>query len=115
MKQLIVLISIVFFSISSFAQESKDIVTKKYKVEGNCNMCKKRIEDAAYTKGVKRAEWDKETQILTLTYRSSKTTDDAVLANVAKAGHSSEKTEATEADYKKLPDCCHYKTHTCND
>ena len=114
MKQLIVLISVMFITLFAFAQDkNNDIVTKKYKVEGNCNMCKERIEDAAYIKGVKRAEWDKATQTLTVTYRSSKTTDEKVLANIAKAGHSTEKVPATEADYNKLPECCHYKTNTC--
>jgi Cation transport ATPase len=115
MKRYIIFLSIIASSFSALAQEvNKDIVTEKYKVEGNCNMCKKRIEEAAFTKGVKRAEWNKEDHMLTLTYKPSKTTADAVLANVAKVGHSSDKAEAKEADYKKLPQCCQYKTETCN-
>ena len=89
-------------------------MTEKYKVEGNCGMCKKRIEEAAFVKGVKRTEWNKETRELTVVYRPSKTTADNILAAVAKAGHSSEKAAATEADYNKLPECCHYKTNSCD-
>lgn len=113
MKRLIVFLSIIMASVTAMAQDGKDIVTKSYKVDGNCGMCKKRIEEAAYVKGVKRAEWNKETHMLAVTYKPSKTTDDAILKSVAKAGHSSEKVAATEADYKKLPECCQYKTNTC--
>lgn len=115
MKRFIIFLSIIASSFSALAQEGKkDIVTEKFKVEGNCDMCKKRIEEAAYTKGVKRAEWNKADHTLTLTYKPSKTTADAVLASVAKVGHSSDRAEAKEADYNKLPQCCHYKTETCN-
>lgn len=115
MKRIIVFLSIIFSSFFVFAQEQKDIATEKVKVEGNCNMCKKRIENAAYIKGVKRAEWDKKTQMLTVVYRPSKTSADAIFNSIAKAGHSSEKVAATETDYKNLPECCQYKTHICND
>jgi periplasmic mercuric ion binding protein len=115
MKQLIVFFSIIFFSFAALAQQEKDIATETYKVEGNCNMCKKRIENAAYIKGVKRAEWDKHTHELKLVYKPSKTNATAILTSVAKAGHSSDKATVADADYKKLPECCQYKTHTCND
>ena len=111
MKNLIVLITLVFSSIFVFAQD--DIKTETFKVDGNCDMCKERIEDAAYVKGVKRADWNKETHEITVVYRSSKTSSDAIHQNIAKAGHTTSKVEATETDYKKLPDCCQYKTNSC--
>lgn len=113
MKRLIILSGIIFSSFGAFAQ-SKDIATIKDTVDGNCDMCKKRIEQAAFVKGVKRAEWNKDTHILTVIYRPSKTDDKAILQSVAKAGHSSDKVTATEADYNKLPECCHYKTNSCS-
>ncbi len=113
MKQVIVFLTIIFSTLSLSAQD-KDIRTETYKVEGNCNMCKKRIEEAAFIKGVKRAEWNADKQQLTIVYKPSKTNADEVLTSVANAGYSSEKMVATEAAYKKLPECCHYKTETCN-
>ncbi|WP_276133866.1 heavy-metal-associated domain-containing protein [Polluticoccus soli] len=116
MKRLIVFLSIITSSIFVFAQETaKDVVTEKYKVEGNCKMCKKRIENAAFIKGVKRAEWDKESHELTVTYKPSKTNAEAILGSVAKVGYSSEKAEADKAAYNNLPACCQYKDHVCND
>lgn len=109
MKRLIVFLLIIFSSLSLFAQEKKDIVTEHYKVSGNCGQCKKRIENAAYIRGVKRAEWDKTTGELTIIYRPSQTNAKAILEHVARAGHDSELAKATDEDYKKLPHCCSYK------
>lgn len=114
MKRLIIFLSIIAAPVLLTAQD-KDIVTEKYKVEGNCNMCKKRIENAAFIKGVKRAEWNKDTHELTLIYKPSKTSADEILSSVAAIGYSSDKKQATEEAYKKLPECCQYKTHECND
>lgn len=114
MKQLLLIFTILFSAPALFAQNN-DIKTETFKVEGNCNMCKKRIENAAFVKGVKRAEWDKESHVLNVVYRPSKTSATEIARAVAKVGHSSEKLEAAEADYKQLPQCCQYKTHSCND
>jgi periplasmic mercuric ion binding protein len=114
MKRLVIFITIIISSFSLFAQDS-DIKTETFKVQGNCGMCKQRIEDAAYVKGVKRAEWNKDTKVLTVTYKPSKATSESILQSVAKVGHSSEKVTASEKSYKKLPDCCQYKTNVCND
>jgi len=116
MKQIIIILSIIFSAVGAMAQDSKetkDIVTKTFKVDGNCGMCKKRIEEAAFIKGVKRADWDKEKHVLTVVYKPSRTNDEAILKSVAKAGHSSELVQVTDADYDKLPECCKYKTNTC--
>ncbi len=113
MKNLIILFVLSFFSFTSIAQ-SNDVKTETFKVEGNCGMCQKRIEDAAYIKGVKRADWNKEDRMLTVVYRASKTSPEAIQKRIAKAGHSTEKITATESDYKKLPECCQYKSQSCN-
>ena len=113
MKHFILLIAFFISSLYAFAQS--DIKTETFKVEGNCGMCKKRIENAAYLKGVKRADWDKETKEITVVYRTSKTSSDAIHKSLAKAGHSTDKVEASEEDYKNLPQCCQYKSETCND
>ena len=110
-------IIIFFFSIISFfsvpAQDNnKEVVTEHYKVNGVCEQCKKRIESAAYIKGVKHAEWNVDTHELTIIYKPSKTSAEAILASIAKAGHDNEKVKATDEAYDHLPACCHYKTVT---
>jgi mercuric ion binding protein len=114
MKYIIIFLS-VLFSASAVLAQDKDVLTETYKVQGNCNMCKQRIEEAAHIKGVKRAEWDKNKHELTVTYKPEKTNADAILASVAKVGYSSEKAEADEKAYNKLPKCCRYKSEKCED
>lgn len=114
MKYLITILSLLLISIGTIAGEQTDIITEKFQVSGNCSMCKKRIEKAAYIKGVKLAEWDKETKVLTVTYRKSKTSADAILKSIAAAGHDSEKFTANKDDYSKLPECCNYRTGACD-
>ncbi|MEZ5015866.1 MAG: heavy-metal-associated domain-containing protein [Flavipsychrobacter sp.] len=116
MKQLIIFLSIIICSTSLLAQDKKkDIVTEAYLVSGNCGECEERIEKAAYVKGVKRAEWDKKTKMLTVTYRPSKTSKEHILKSVADSGHDSEGFTAKEEDYSKLPACCLYRTGTCSE
>lgn len=100
-----------FFSFFLFlhADAQKDIRTDTLKVSGNCNMCKERIEEAAYIKGVKHAEWKKAQQLLVVTYRPSRTHADSILKHISRAGHRSEKFEADSQQYEKLPNCCQYK------
>jgi mercuric ion binding protein len=114
MKRLMIFfLSIISFS-AVFAQDNKDVVTAHYKVDGICEQCKKRIEDAAYIKGVKHAEWNVDTHDLTLVYKPAKTSAEEVLAAIAKAGHDNERVKATDDAYNKLPHCCQYRTTTEN-
>ncbi len=105
-----------FSATNMFAQSDKntEIVTDTLTVSGNCGSCKTRIEKAAYIKGVKRADWNKETKNLIVTYKSSKTSSDEILKSIAAAGHDSDVALATEESYEKLPNCCKYRTGTCD-
>lgn len=93
----------------SFAQGKKGIVTENIEVEGVCGQCKKRIENAAYIPGVKRAEWDKQTKNLKVTYNSKKTSLEKIETSISNAGHGAGEIEANEDAYHKLPSCCAYK------
>jgi copper chaperone CopZ len=96
------------FSVPAWAQS--DIQKHTFTVKGVCNDCKSRIEDAAYIKGVKEAKWDKQTQELSVIYRSSKTNPDAIKAAVLKTGHTVDSTEGNEKAYEALPACCQFKS-----
>jgi mercuric ion binding protein len=110
MKTLFGIIAILLSSFAvSFAQDKKDITTEKIKVSGNCGDCKKRIEKAAYIPGVKRAEWDSHTQILTVIYRPSKTSAEKIETSIANVGYDAGDIKATDETYKKLPQCCAYR------
>ena len=112
------LVSCVFIS-GAYAQSSQTtstpVVVKKkgeqtitMKVYGLCDDCKNRIETAAMdAKGVKKAEWDIQSNTLVL-IGSQKMTKENVAAAVAKAGYRSEVCEADPIAYQKLPACCQY-------
>lgn len=89
---------------------AKEAVTKtSFKVYGNCDMCKKRIEKAAKIDGVKSANWSEKTNILTLSFLPTKTSVDKIEQNIANAGYDTDKNKAPDAAYQKLPQCCQYE------
>src|SRR5688572_30185038 len=90
------------------AQPTTGDQTFTMKVYGLCDDCKHRIETAAMdSKGVKKAEWDKQSNTLVV-IGSSKMTKENVASSVAKAGYKSEIMEADPKGYAKLPTCCQY-------
>jgi mercuric ion binding protein len=97
-------------SVFTFAQTSQNASSKTetIKVSGNCDMCKSKIEKAAKIDGVSKAEWNKDTKVLTLAYNPSSVTSDAVQKSIAAVGYDTEKFKATDAAYKSLPSCCQY-------
>ncbi len=110
-KYIILLITIGVFSHNLSAQENKDnIVTAKFKVNGVCNMCKDRIENAALIKGVKFAEWNVETDTLKVIYHADKVIIDDIHKSIASVGHSTDKFETNMETYEKLPNCCAYNS-----
>jgi outer membrane receptor for ferrienterochelin and colicins len=105
----ILLGSILLLSNYNLAAQVTTDTTITIKVQGECAMCKQRIESAAKTKGVTAAKWNVETKELTLTYNTSKTTAEKVQEKIAAVGHDTELKKANDVSYKALPDCCHYR------
>ena len=85
-------------------------VTMHFKVNGVCEQCKTRIENAAYVKGVKYAEWNVDTHDLIVKFDSTKTSPEVFLKSIAKAGHDNDLFTAEEADYNKIAKCCRYRS-----
>ncbi len=89
---------------------AKEVVSKKVKVFGNCGMCQARIEKAAMdTKGVSKAQWNKETKQLSVSFDQSKVSLLTIEKNIATSGHDTQNAKASTAIYEKLPGCCHYR------
>lgn len=87
------------------------LITSSVRVAGNCDMCKKRIEQAARKiQGVYLATWNPTSELLTVKYDK----DNVQLADIEKAiaaiGHTTEHQEADQKAYSALPKCCHYQT-----
>ena len=82
--------------------------TETIKVWGECETCQAAIEKAAKVDGVTKANWDKNTKILTLVYNPSKISNDDIQKKVAAVGYDTEKYKADDKVYAKLNACCKY-------
>jgi Cu(I)/Ag(I) efflux system membrane fusion protein len=92
------------------AKPSAGISHAGFRVEGNCEMCKERIETTAKSvHGVEAAEWNMETKQLHLSYDKMHTDLDAVKKAIAEAGHDNDKYRAPDSTYNSLPECCLYR------
>ncbi len=110
MKNILLGIMLLFIVFSTQAQDKKN-KNAKYNIEvnGNCEMCKKRIEKAAYgVPGVKSAEWHIDDHMLHLILNEEKASILDVKKAVAKIGHDTDDVKAEQLVYEKLHGCCQY-------
>lgn len=89
--------------------------TEKIKVNGNCDMCKAKIEKAAKAvNGVSKVEWNKDTKVLTVEFDADKTAVQNVENAIASVGYDTQSKKASDAAYAKLPGCCKYDRAALN-
>jgi mercuric ion binding protein len=110
MKKIIMLLLLAVLGFTAQAQEvKKKNATLDLEVKGNCDMCKKRIEKAAFSvPGVKSAVWHSDDQMLHLILNEQKCSGDDIAKAVAKAGHDTKIMQASAEDYGALHECCQY-------
>jgi|TARA_R110000782_G_scaffold270482_1_gene371732 copper chaperone CopZ len=95
-------------------EEKEELVNATFTVYGNCGMCKKRIEKAALSvDGVKEANWDVETKVLSvkfsdITFGENNYSINTVSEKIAAVGHDTQFNKASKDDYNALPGCCQY-------
>ncbi len=96
-------------SITTTNAQIKNAITQTVKISGNCGMCKEKIEKAGNLKKIAKVDWNKETNMATLTYDAKKTNQDEILKRIALAGYDSEKFLAPDTVYNNLHGCCQYE------
>ena len=111
MKNIVLGMMLLFATISIQAQDKKNKNAKyEFEVNGNCEMCKKRIEKAAFSvSGVKSAEWHIDDHMLHLIITEEKCSLADIKKAIAKVGHDTDDVKATEEEYGKLHGCCLYE------
>lgn len=92
---------------TSYAQ-IKNTKTETVKVYGNCGMCETKIENSGSQKRISEVDWNKDTQMASITYDTNKTNKDEILKRIALAGYDSDSFLAPNDAYNKLPGCCQY-------
>lgn len=104
----IALLTVLLFGLLgiSFAQGDS---TASFKVYGNCESCKARIEKAAKAGGALKASWNEETKLIEVSFDPAKTSSDKIQQKIAAVGHDTEKYQSLENAYNKLPGCCKYE------
>lgn len=110
MKKTILGVMLLFVTLSSQAQEKKNKNAKhEIEVNGTCEMCKKRIEKAAFSvTGVKSADWQIDDHMLHLIINEEKCSILDIKKAIATVGHDTEDVKATQEVYDNLHGCCKY-------
>jgi periplasmic mercuric ion binding protein len=101
-------ISTCAFGQTTTKENVKGPKTDTFKVNGECGMCKTRIEKGLKMDGIAKAEWDQKSKMAVVTYDPSKITVDEMKKKVASLGHDTDNYKSPDDVYSKLPDCCHY-------
>jgi bacterioferritin-associated ferredoxin len=96
-------------SLVSFKNKTPKTIKTEFTVYGCCGDCKERIENALDTKGVQFASWDKETQILSIVYKTKLLSEEKIHQIIASVGHDTDKVKAEDSVYNALPGCCQYR------
>ena len=103
------LIIALFASLAVWANNPLHDETITFKVFGNCEMCKERIEKAMKLQGVKSCVWNVDTKIATVIFDTHSVAPDGIHKAIAAVGYDTEKVRADDKAYKKLPGCCQYE------
>ncbi|MCK6692162.1 MAG: copper chaperone [Thermoanaerobaculia bacterium] len=82
--------------------------TETFQVLGNCRMCKRAIEKTATQTGATSANWDKEKDLLTVSFDPATTSVDAIQKAVAMSGYDNAGFKAPDDVYNNLHGCCQY-------
>lgn len=102
---LIVLVALVIIS----CENTEGLKTEKFAVNGNCGMCKKTIEGSLDgVKGISTAEWNMNTDKMTVTFDPKVISLEDIHIKIAGVGYDTDKERATDAVYEKLHSCCQY-------
>jgi mercuric ion binding protein len=111
MRPIFIFTAIILSFVNSFAQK-KGIETAQIKTSAVCEMCKETIEkEMSFTKGVTSASLDVKSAILTVSFRSNKTSLEAIRKAINAIGYDADDSPATPEAYEKLHGCCKKDSH----
>ncbi len=108
MKRLI-LIMLICITSRAFSQiNNKKIETVKIQTSAICNMCEDLIvqQNLAFEKGVKYAEMNLKTGVLTVNYRKDKTSLAHLRNLISGLGYSADSVKADSLAFENLHSCC---------
>ncbi len=98
------------FSIFCLQSKAQSVLkTERFKVFGVCEQCKERIETTLHEFKVAKANWDIDSNMLTVTYDTTAMSRVQIEKKLVDVGHDTEQYKTTKRKYNLLPDCCRYE------
>lgn len=98
------------------AQKTPEKVDGGYRIDiqtsAICEMCQYAIEkDLAFEKGVKSADLNLETKVVTVVYNPKKTDPQTIRTRITKVGYHADDLQRDQEAYDNLPNCCKDGAH----
>ena len=82
------------------------------KTSAQCDMCKKKIEDALrFEKGVSLATLEVKSATVKVVYNTAKTNPDKIRIAISTLGYDADSVPANKESYEKLHSCCKKPPH----
>lgn len=107
MKHLMAVVALSFLATCANAQELEKVEEVTIQTSAKCGDCEVRIEGALnYMKGVKFAELNNDTKVVTVRYKTKKVSLNEIKEKIASVGYDADDVKAEEAAIEKLPMCC---------
>lgn len=108
MKKILIISLMCYCSIYVQAQGKETAIqTVTIQTSAQCGDCEERIETMLnYTKGVKFAELDNETKIITVKFMSKKINLKTICEKLNEIGYDANEFKAPNENVLKLPKCC---------
>ncbi len=106
MKSLILSVAFVLIATFSFGQK-KGVAEVKFETSAKCGMCKSRIErDLGLTKGVESAKLNLDDKVVTVKYKTAKTSAKEIQKAITMIGFDANEAIADQKSHDRLPGCC---------
>tara|TARA_B100000795_G_C22597617_1_gene359921 strand:+ start:185 stop:526 length:342 start_codon:yes stop_codon:yes gene_type:complete len=108
MKNLAWILALVLSTSTMAQNKTKKVETIEIQTSAVCDMCKELIIDKnlVFEKGLKFAEMDVETGMLTVRYRNDRTSAEHIRNLISNLGYSADSVKADPIAYDNLHFCC---------
>ena len=107
MKNILLVVMLILIGSVVMAQDYHKV---KFKVWGNCEMCQKKIVEAAKSvDGVKKAHWNIATLKLSVKFDADLNSLDKIQKAISDIGYDNEGFRSKDEVYKNLHYCCKYE------
>lgn len=107
---------VLIICLANLVSAQNNLVELKINTSAVCEMCKETLEKAmAYEKGVKTANLDVKSAVLTIQYNPQKTSPEKIRKAISETGYDADNILAKPKAYNNLNPCCKKDAHPKQD